>query len=354
MKTQLLFEEAKAPQLKASSSRTAGKLWSTVCILLVVLLLSSFFSLIVGPVKIPFVDLISTIRDKLTGHTSAESLYSSVLFSIRLPRIAAAILAGWALALAGLCYQSLLKNPLASEYTLGIASGAAIGAVVAALLQLHFSLSTPLFAFLGSTATMLIVFSVARSKFLTDTYSLVLTGIILTSFGNAVLSLILSIISPNQLHAFFFWFMGSFAMAQWQTLLTVAPFVIVISLVILFYSWEMNAISLNEEMAEQVGIHVVRTKLILYICAGLLTALIVSLAGTIGFIGLVVPHLARLLIGADNRSLVMLTPLLGATFCILSDLAARSILAPAELPVGVVTAFIGVPVFIYFMARRNA
>ena len=116
----------------------------------------------------------------------------------------------------------------------------------------------------------------------------------------------------------------------------------------------MNAISLNEEMAEQVGIRVVRTKLVLYLSAGLLTALIVSLAGTIGFIGLVVPHLGRLLIGADNRSLVFVVPLLGATFCILSDLVSRLILAPAELPVGVITAFIGVPVFIYFMARRTA
>lgn len=354
MKAQILLERTKAPAFKDSSSKAMSKHWTTVFVLLTILLVSSLFSLSVGPVKISFRDLISTVINKLTGQTQAESLYSSVLFSIRLPRIASAILAGWALALAGLCYQSLLKNPLASEYTLGIASGAAIGAVVAALLKLQFAMSTPLFAFLGSTATMLIVFSVARARFLTDTYSLVLTGIILTAFGNAVLSLLLSIISPNQLHAFFFWFMGSFAMAQWPAVLTIAPFVVIISLVILFYSWEMNAISLNEEMAEQVGIRVVRTKLILYLSAGLLTSLIVSLAGTIGFIGLVVPHLGRLLIGADNRSLVWITPLLGATFCILSDLAARSILAPAELPVGVVTAFIGVPVFIYFMARRNA
>lgn len=321
--------------------------------LISILLVSALISLSIGPVNIPLKEIVSTLINKLAG-SGEESLYSSVLFSIRLPRIATALLAGWALSLAGLCYQSLIKNPLASEYTLGIASGAAIGAVVASLLQLQFPMSTPLFAFLGSTATMFIVFSVARSRFLSDTYSLVLTGIILTAFGNAVLSLLLSIMAPNQLHAFFFWFMGSFALAQWPALLTIAPVVAILSLIVLFYSWEMNAISLNEEMAEQVGIRVVRTKLILYLSAGLLTALIVSLAGTIGFIGLVVPHLGRLLIGADNRSLVFVVPLLGATFCILSDLASRLILAPAELPVGVVTAFIGVPVFIYFMARREA
>jgi iron complex transport system permease protein len=325
------------------------KLRTTVFILIAILFVSSFWSLIVGPLHIPLREIFAS----LTG-TTGEKLYSSVLLSIRLPRIAAAFLAGWGLGLAGLCYQSLLKNPLASEYTLGVTSGAAIGAVLPALLHLQFFMSTPLFAFIGSAATMVIVFLIARSKFLNDTYSLVLTGIILTAFGNALLSLLLSILSPNQLHAFFFWFMGSFAVVQWSSLLYVAPVVLFVSVVISFYSWEMNAISLNEEMAQQVGIPIVRTKLILYICAGLLTALIVSFAGTIGFIGLVVPHIARLFIGADNRRLILIVPLLGATFCILSDLAARVILAPAELPVGVVTAFIGVPVFLYFMARRGA
>jgi iron complex transport system permease protein len=313
-----------------------------------ILLASCAVSLSLGPVRISPGEIISTLAGE-----DVKSLYSSVLFSIRLPRILSALLAGWALGLAGLCYQSLIKNPLASEYTLGISSGAAIGALIAMLLRLQFPLSTSLFAFLGATATMLIVFSVARSRFLSDTYSLVLTGIILTAFGNAVLSLLLSIMAPNQLHTFFFWFMGSFAMAQWPALLAIAPLVVLITCIILFYGWEMNAISLNEELSEQVGIRVVRTKLILYMSAGLLTALIVSLAGTIGFIGLAVPHLGRLSIGADNRSLIFAVPLLGATFCVLSDLASRLILAPAELPVGVVTAFIGVPVFIYFMARRK-
>jgi iron complex transport system permease protein len=333
---------------KAIELHTPRKLWLVISILFSVVLVSSFSSLIFGPLSIPFKEIVST----LIG-VNENSLYSSVLFSIRLPRITAAILAGWGLGLAGLCYQSLLKNALASEYTLGISSGAAIGAVVASLFNLKFFMATPLFAFLGSMSTMLIVFSVARARFLTETYSLVLTGIILTAFGNALLSLLLSILSPNQLHAFFFWFMGSFAVVQWQSLLYVAPWILLVSLVIFFYSWEMNAISLNEEMAQQIGIRVVRTKLILYIGAGLLTALIVSIAGTIGFIGLVVPHLGRLIIGADNRSLVFVVPLLGATFCILSDLVARFVLSPAELPVGVVTAFIGVPVFLYFMSRRK-
>ncbi|MCI0613083.1 iron ABC transporter permease [bacterium] len=332
----------------ATAAQTPRKVWTLILILFSVLLVSSISSLIIGPLKIP----VKEILLNLIG-ADENSVYSSVLFSIRLPRISAAILAGWGLGLAGLCYQSLLKNALASEYTLGIASGAAIGAVLASLLKFQFFFSTPLFAFLGSMSTMLIVFSVARRKFLSDTYSLVLTGIILTAFGNALLSLLLSILSPNQLHAFFFWFMGSFAAVQWLDLIRIAPWIAMVSLVIFFYSWEMNAISLNEEMAQQVGIPVVKTKLILYVCAGLLTALIVSLAGTIGFIGLVVPHLGRLLIGADNRSLVFIVPLLGATFCILSDLVARLVLSPAELPVGVVTAFIGVPVFLYFMAQRK-
>ncbi len=321
-----------------------------------ILILSLFLLLVTGflvavatgPVKIPPLQIVEAL---VYGN---DSLHNSILFSIRIPRIAGAALAGWALALAGLCYQSLLKNPLASEYTLGIANGAAIGALSAALLGIKSGIWTPAFAFLGSTFTMFVVFGIARSRFVFESYSLVLSGIILNAFGNAVLSLILSVLSPNQLHSFMFWFLGSFAIVQWPAILFAAPVIASATLLILLLSWEMNAISLNEEMAQQVGIGVVGVKSLLFLTSSLLTAVVVSFAGTIGFIGLVVPHLSRFLVGADNRRLVVVVPLVGATLCILSDLLARTLLAPAELPVGVVTAFLGVPVFLYFMNRRWA
>jgi iron complex transport system permease protein len=318
-----------------------------------VLLIAALFSLGIGPVKIPIRDVAATIISRIHGG-EGDHLYDAVLFSIRLPRTTGALLVGWSLALSGLCFQSLLKNPLASEYTLGIASGAAIGAVVSILLKIQFPFSIPLFALLGSIFTMLILFVIARARYSYDTYSLVLTGVILSAFANAVLSLMLSIVSPNQLHAFYFWFMGSFATMRWESIIPMAPILLLLSVVILFMSWNMNAISVSEDYAQQVGVPVQRTKLVLYFSSGLMTALAVSMAGTIGFIGLVVPHLGRLLTGVDNRKLVMIVPLLGATFCIVSDLGARLVLAPAELPVGVITAFVGVPVFLFFLSRRPA
>lgn len=322
--------------------------FGTLILLLSVLLMAGFFlALITGPIKIPPLQVIKTLF-------YSDSLQNSVLVSIRLPRIVAAALAGWALGLAGLCYQSLLKNPLASEYTLGIANGAAIGALTAALVGIKSGIWTPVFAFMGSTATMFVVFLVARSRFLFENYSLVLAGIILNAFGNALLSLILAVVSPNQLHSFLFWFLGSFAVVQWPTIFFAAPVIAVMTLLILMLSWEMNAISVNEELAQQVGISVIRTKSLLFLSSSLLTAVVVSFAGTIGFIGLVVPHLSRFLVGPDNRRLGLVVPFLGAILCIFSDLIARTLLAPAELPVGVVTAFLGVPVFLYFMTRRPA
>lgn len=321
----------------------------TLSIATFVLVVSVLLSIVFGPVKIPILDLFDTITAKSEKHT-----YQAVLFSVRLPRTAGAMIVGWSLALAGLCYQSLLKNPLASEYTLGVASGAAIGAVISVVLHATFPYSTALFAFLGSMLTMLILVILARSRFLMDSFSLVLAGVILSSFANAILSLLLSIVSPNQLHAFYFWFMGSFASVQWNSIAFVTPVVVLLSLLVWLLGWNMNAISIGEEHAQQIGISVARTKLVLYLSSSLLTALAVSIAGTIGFIGLVIPHLGRLIAGVDNRKLILLVPLLGGTFCVASDLLARIVLSPAEMPVGVITAFVGVPVFIFFLARRRS
>ena len=319
-------------------------------ILLGLLCACVLLSLVSGPVRIPAKDVLLEVWNKALGNP--ETAYASVLFSIRLPRIAGACTAGWALSLAGLCYQSLLKNPLASEYTLGVASGAAVGAVCGQIISWNFPYAMPLFSFLGSTVSLGLILAVARSRFSLDANSLVLTGIIFTAFANAVLSLILSVISPNQLHTFFFWMMGSFAIVEWNSLISIVPLIVFFSAVIFFFGWEMNAISIGEDFGRQIGIPVARVRLVLFFAAGLLTALTVSITGTIGFIGLVVPHLGRLIAGPDNRNLFAIVPLLGALFCVLSDLLARSLLAPAELPVGVITAFVGVPVFLYFMVRR--
>lgn len=294
-----------------------------------------------------------TVVDVLL-HPHAKGIESEVIFNIRLPRVAAACVGGWALALAGLVFQALLRNPLASEYTLGVSSGASLGAVGAALLQATSPVATPIGAFGGALAAIVFVLFVARARLSFDTNATIMTGVIFTSLSGAALSLILSIVSPNELHTFFFWFMGSFANAEWATLLPVAGAVTALSLIVYSCSWDMNALAVGEDFAAQVGVRVEWTKGVLFVAASLLAALIVSIAGTVGFVGLVVPHAARMAIGADHRHLVPVAAVGGAALCVAADLLARTLLAPNELPAGVVTAFVGVPVFVTLMRRVRA
>jgi iron complex transport system permease protein len=313
-----------------------------------VLAVASVASLSIGPVSTSP----AAAWRALVSPESVDATVAAVVRQIRLPRLVTAIVAGWGLALAGLCFQSLLRNPLASEYTLGVASGASLGAVLGVVVGLTGPLAISLGAFAGAAVTIAVVLLVAHASFSFETNATILAGIIFTAFANAVLSLLLTIVTPNQLQSFFFWFLGSFASAQWGGIVPIAIVTAVLSVVIYAFGWQMNAIAVNEDLASQVGISVVRTKLALYGIASLLTALVVTIAGTVGFVGLVVPHLARLAIGVDNRRLIPLVCLMGAALCVASDLLARTLLAPGELPVGVVTAFIGVPVFISLMARR--
>lgn len=313
------------------------------------LIASGIASLTIGPVKMR----VSEAFAALTDPASVDPTIAAVVRDIRLPRLATACVAGWGLALAGLCFQSLLRNPLASEYTLGVASGASLGAVATVVFGIGGALAIPGGAFAGAIATMALVLVIAHASFSFETNATILAGIVFTSLANALLSLMLAVIAPNQLQAFFFWFLGSFAGAEWGMIGPVATGVGALSLVLVGFAWHMNAISVNEELAEQVGISVRTVKLMLYGVASLLTAMVVTLAGTIGFIGLVVPHIARLAAGVDNRRLIPLAAMSGAALAVLSDLLARTMLAPGELPVGVVTAFIGVPVFVSLMRRRR-
>lgn len=311
-----------------------------------VLAIAAVASLIAGPLAIAPRKLFEILLGLHGGTMERE-----VVFAIRLPRLVAACVGGWALALAGLVFQALLRNPLASEYTLGVSSGAALGAVAAALLHLTSPLATPAAAFVGAAAAVVLVLLLARARLAFETNSAILVGIVFTAFANAVLSLLLSILSPYELHAFFFWFMGSFADAEWRTLLPAAAAVTLLSAFLYACAWSMNAIAVDEQFASQVGVRVERTKSALIIGASLMTAIVVSIAGTVGFVGLVVPHMARLAVGLDHRKLIPVAALLGAALAVAADLLARTLLAPHELPVGVVTAFVGVPVFIALMRR---
>ncbi|HYC59669.1 MAG TPA: iron ABC transporter permease [Thermoanaerobaculia bacterium] len=321
----------------------------TALVAIAALLAGAAVSLMVGPYAIER----RTLLDTLSG-ARPDTVESQVIFTIRMPRLVAACISGWALAIAGLVFQALLRNPLASEYTLGVSSGAALGAVAATLLGLGAPLATPAFAFAGAVATIALVLLLARARLAFETNAAIMIGVIFTALANAALSLILSIVSPFELQAFFFWFMGSFAEAEWRTLVPAALAIALLSGIIYAFSWNLNAIAVDEQFAAQIGVDVEVVKTVLLIAASFLTAIVVSLAGTVGFVGLVVPHMVRLAIGVDHRALIPVTALFGAALCVAADVLARTTLAPNELPVGVVTAFIGVPVFVALMRRPRA
>jgi len=316
---------------------------------LAVLIAAAIASLVTGPFRIAPQVVLQT----LLGHHS-DAMTAQVIFGIRLPRLVTACICGAALAVAGLVFQALLRNPLASEYTLGVSSGAALGAVSAALLHLGSPFATPLAAFVGAIATIVLVLLLARARLAFETNAAIMIGVIFTALANAALSLILSVVSAYELQSFFFWFMGSFAEAEWRALLPAGVAVVVLTAVIYAYAWNLNAIAVDESFAAQVGVSVERTKGVLLLAASLLTAFVVSIAGTIGFVGLVVPHIVRLMVGVDHRRLIPIAALAGAALCVAADLLARTLLAPNELPVGVVTAFIGVPVFVALLRRPRA
>ncbi len=301
-----------------------------------------------GAVKVP----ISTLWDK-----NADEVASNILWSIRMPRVILAGLVGASLAISGAAFQGLLKNPLADPYTLGVSSGASVGAVM----TLFFSISAPVlgmftlpaFSMIGALLTMFLVLGFAK---LVDKAmkmeTLILTGIIISSFLSSIISLMIAL-TGEELRQIISWLMGSVSMRGWPYVKMILPFVIVGTILLWLNRRELNAMLFGEERAKYLGVNVSRSKLTLLIGGSMLTGAAVSVSGTIGFVGLVVPHMTRLLFGANHQHLLPLSLMNGASLLILCDLVARTIIAPTELPIGVITALLGAPVFAYIFFRQR-
>lgn len=315
---------------------------------LAILLLSMALGISAGAVKVP----ISTLWDK-----NADEVASNILWSIRMPRVILAGLVGASLAISGAAFQGLLKNPLADPYTLGVSSGASVGAVM----TLFFSLSAPVlgmftlpaFSMIGALLTMFLVLGFAK---LVDKAmkmeTLILTGIIISSFLSSIISLMIAL-TGEELRQIISWLMGSVSMRGWPYVKMILPFVIVGTILLWLNRRELNAMLFGEERAKYLGVNVRRSKLTLLIGGSMLTGAAVSVSGTIGFVGLVVPHMTRLLFGANHQHLLPLSLMNGASLLILCDLVARTIIAPTELPIGVITALLGAPVFAYIFFRQR-
>ena len=285
----------------------------------------------------------------------ADPSARTILLQLRLPRAALAALIGGALGLSGCTFQALLRNPLAEPYVLGISGGAAVGAVAVMVtgLGVWFPWTLPLGAFLGALAAMMLVLKIARraSPGGMDTRVLILAGVIAGAFFNAVILLLLSIADVESFRSAIFWMMGNLSGADWGSNGLLAALLVPASLVVLSLARAFNLLSRGEEVAYYLGASVQRVKLTAYLAASLMVAAAVAAGGVIGFVGLIVPHAVRLAWGNDHRLLLPASFLAGTAFLLLADTVARIVVAPAELPTGVVTAVVGVPCFVVLLMR---
>jgi len=335
-------------------SRIYGIIGLAILLVVVVVLATA-----VGSVQIPFLTTSSILISRLPlvelTPTWANTL-DTIIFDIRLPRVILAGLVGAALATAGATYQGLFRNPLADPYLIGVAQGAALGAVIGFLLppswhSLEFGI-IPLLAFIGAVVSTAVVYSLARVGKTLPVTMLILAGVALGALLASIVSYLI-ISSGEKIHSIMFWLMGSFALSQWSEAITVLPYVLLGVAILLVYARPLNLMQLDEEQAQQLGLNVERLKLILLAAATLITAAAVSFVGIIGFVGIIIPHAVRLIWGADYRFLLPLSVLTGAIFLILADLVARTALAPTEIPIGVITAICGAPFFLYLLRRRK-
>ena len=313
----------------------------------------------IGSVHIPLSTTFSILLDKLPFvdiNQTWQSAIATIVLDIRLPRIILAGLVGAALAIAGATYQGLFRNPLADPYLIGVAQGASLGAVIGFLLPTAWNLAgfglIPLLAFIGALLSTVVVYLLARVGKTLPVTTLILSGVALSALLGSIVSYLI-ISSGDKLHSIIFWLMGSFSMSQWSEVATALPYIAVGTAVIMIFARLLNVMQLDEEQAQQLGVNVERFKIILLAAATLITAASVAFVGTIGFVGIIIPHAVRLIWGADHRYLLPLSLLTGAIFMIITDLISRTVLAPTEIPISVITAICGAPFFLYLLRRRK-
>lgn len=347
---------AHAPLSRAmKSSHRNG--WRLLVACGVVLLGAVVTGVAVGAVTIPPEVMWQLIASRLFGAGELSNTlhaYGVILFDIRLPRVALMSLAGAALSAAGAAYQGLFRNPLADPYLVGVASGAGLGATAAITLGLPHSvvglMAVPLGAFIGGIMAVAVVLAFAHVGRSTPITTLLLAGVAIGSFASAITTFWM-LRSPDGLRRAFNWMLGGYTGAGWEAVWAVLPYVGLGLLILQLHAHALNVLQFDEEQARLLGLNVERVRLTVVAAATLMTAAAVAFGGLIGFVGLIVPHILRMIAGADHRRLIVLSSLGGASFLILADVAARTALAPQEIPVGVITAMLGTPFFIYLLRK---
>ncbi|HEY8347589.1 MAG TPA: iron ABC transporter permease [Symbiobacteriaceae bacterium] len=338
---------------RAARGRRAG------LIALLALLAAMVIASGIGSVSIPPGEVVKIILSRLPGvalEPTWPEAHATVLWSVRLPRVVMGALVGMALAVAGCAYQGLFENPLADPYVLGVSSGSGLGAalVIAGWGTLRGGAlgAVPAGAFVGGLLTMLLVYSLASTGSRVPRAAILLAGVAVGSLAAAFISLVVYFTSASSRDAIIFWMMGGLGGANWVKVLWLLPYLMVGMGILLSLSRELNALLMGEEEAWHLGVDVERVKKLVLVASTLLTAASVAFCGSIGFVGMIVPHLVRMLVGPDHRYLLPVSALVGGVVLVLADALARSLLAPAEIPVGLVMAVAGGPFFLWLLRRR--
>src|SRR5687768_14231716 len=318
--------------------------------LLILLAIVLIFAAVVGSQRLPLASSLCALTGKSGCGLSSEQ--EAILFDIRLPRILLAGAVGICLATAGAGYQALLRNPLAEPYLLGVSNGAAVGTMVALVFFGTHEWSRPLMAFAGALASTFVVYRLARGRAGATPERLILAGVIVTTFLSSGIVFITTLMDATRIRSFTFWLLGDLS-GTTSSLLLITFVAAGIGVVVLaLNARSLNLMMLGERDAFDLGVEVGRVRITVFVAASLLVGASVASSGSVGYVGLVVPHLVRLSFGSDNRVVIAGSALAGATFVILADTVARTIIAPRELPVGAITALIGAPLFVYLLKRR--
>lgn len=279
-----------------------------------------------------------------------------VIFDIRLPRIFMAIIVGIALSSSGVIFQGVFRNPMADPYIIGVSAGAAFGATIGLLFAGNIKLislsTTSIFAFLGAIGTTFLIYNISKIKGKISVLTLLLSGVALSSLLTSIISFIM-IYRTQDLAKVYFWIMGGLSNSSWTNFMTVMPVIVIIMAASSFFMRDLNVMSLGDERANQLGVQTEKLKQVLLILASIMTAAAVSVSGIIGFIGLITPHIMRMIVGPDHKILYPTAAISGGIVLLLSDTIARIILSPREIPVGIITSIIGVPFFIYLLVKSK-
>lgn len=306
-------------------------------VLIILLCLSLLLATFLGSERLSFFDL--------------DESQSTILFDIRIPRILLGATVGASLAVAGASLQSLLRNPLAEPYLLGVSNGAALGTMLAIVFFANFDFLRPIMAFAGSSLSTFAVYQMAKSRAGMNVERLVLSGVIVTTFLSSIIVLLTSLLDATKLRSFTFWLLGDLSQAT-QTGFYLTSFGVILGTIILSsQAKSLNLMMIGERDAFDFGVEVKRVRLIVFATASALVGLSVAASGSVGYVGLIVPHLIRLIVGSDNRLVIPFSALTGGIFVVLADTVARTAIAPRELPVGAITALIGAPLFIYLLRK---